>query len=53
MSRFIWLKHTILVVLKSLVAVRVNIDQDWSNNVTLLLNFYHEQFIPYLLINCI
>jgi hypothetical protein len=42
---------TILIIwtLKSSVAFKINKDQDWIGNIDLLLNFYHEKYIPYIL----
>lgn len=44
---------TILIVWtpKSLVALKVFKDEAWSTNIDLLLNFYYNQFIPFILSN--
>jgi len=41
----------IIWTLKSLVVFKIDRDPNWFVNIELLLNFYHDKFIPYILTN--
>jgi len=34
---------------KSMVAIQIEANDDWKNNIDILLDFYHTQFVPWLL----
>ncbi|KAL5245944.1 hypothetical protein ACI65C_013352 [Semiaphis heraclei] len=41
----------IIWTLKSLVVFKIDRDPNWSVNIEILLNFYHDKFIPHILTN--
>lgn len=34
---------------KSMVAIQIEANDDWKNNIDILLDFYHKQYVPWLL----
>jgi len=34
---------------KSMVAIQIETNDDWKNNIDILLDFYHKQYVPWLL----
>ncbi|KAE9537273.1 hypothetical protein AGLY_006296 [Aphis glycines] len=34
---------------KSMVAIQIDANDDWKNNIDILLDFYHKQYVPWLL----
>lgn len=34
---------------KSMVAIQIEANDDWKNNIDILLDFYQKQYVPWLL----